>query len=366
MLSLMIEDNRQEVTAGLQALILNRTDSFADDFNTLFGTLYSRSAYMCANGCETCYKGVCGLLEVTKETSIAYGKSNFTADQILNGQIDSMPFISNFTFFLKNCVQYTSGTAFDRQLCFGVDLGNAADATSSQQMCSLEYDGVACNSCVIDLASVDGCYLADCTNIDASATIESCTGTGFVGPFVFLGMLRSDNINGSSLTLGSCDGQASPITSPVKVPTAPVAKPIAPLAEPPIPDGKSTVPMLVPVIVPSPITDSPTPVPMLNITGFPVTVPISPPAVNSPPPVPAFKAMKRMKNGGIGYQYYRYSKKGMGSMKYNSGKKKMGSRKYDAYQYGRGRVRSYFRNQDDGGSTYGKAQVMNIFAYFNP
>jgi hypothetical protein len=57
-----------------------------------------------------------------------------------------------------------------------------------------------------------------------------------------------------------------------------------------------------------------------------------------------------MKNKGLGFQYY--NKKGMGGMKYTSGKKKMGSMKYDAYQYG--------------GATYGKAKVMNIFAYFNP
>jgi hypothetical protein len=57
-----------------------------------------------------------------------------------------------------------------------------------------------------------------------------------------------------------------------------------------------------------------------------------------------------MKNKGLGFQYY--NKKGMGGMKYTSGKKKMGSMKCDAYQYG--------------GATYGKAKVMNIFAYFNP
>jgi hypothetical protein len=248
----MIVNNRTEVTSALQALLLNMTDSFADDFNTLFGTLYSGSAFVCENGCESCYKGVCGLLAVTKESSIAYGKSNFTVDQILTNQIDSTPFISNFTFFLKNCVQYTSGTISDGQLCFGVVIESAAEANSAQHMCNLEYDGVPCNSCVIDLASTDGCYVADCTNIDASAMIDSCSGTGFVGPFVLLGVLRSGNITGSSLTLGSCDVQPTPIApiapSPIK---APVASPVEVPATAPTGSPITAAPMKSPSEAPS-------------------------------------------------------------------------------------------------------------------
>jgi hypothetical protein len=237
------------------------TASFADDFNTVFGTLYSKSAYMCANGCESCYNGVCGLLETTRESLIAYKKSNFTADQILNDQIVETPFVANFTLLLKNCVQYTSGTASNGQLCFGFNVGSVADAASSQQMCNLEYGGVPCNSCVVDLLGNNGCYVADCTNIDASAMIDSCSGTGFVGPFVFLEVLKNDNITGSSLTLGSCDVQVAPTapiaptpteapvivpTAPVSEPTAPVAVPTAPVAGPTASVAKPTAPVTAP------------------------------------------------------------------------------------------------------------------------
>jgi hypothetical protein len=122
-----------EVAAAVQALVsnvTNNTDSFADDFNALFGTLFSSTSYMCTNACETCYSGVCGLWDSTRKNSISYRKSNFTTDQILNRQIDATPFVSNYTFLLMNCVQYTSGISSDGQLCFGVDIDNAVDAQS--------------------------------------------------------------------------------------------------------------------------------------------------------------------------------------------------------------------------------------------
>jgi hypothetical protein len=282
LLPFIIDSNRKELTAAFQALFLNRTDSFADDFNTLFGTLYSKSAYMCANGCEACFDGVCGLLETTRETLIAYGKSNFTADQILNDLIVETPFVANFTFYLKNCVQYTSGTTLDGQLCFGIDLNNAAEATSRQQMCNLEYDGVPCNSCVVDLVSQEGCYAADCTNIDASAVIDSCGGTGFVGPFVFLGVLRNDNITGSNLTLGSCDVQSTPTAptaptpnkAPVTAPTAPVSEPTAPVSEPTAPVSGPTAPVAkptAPVTAPSAPVKAPVKAPSAATPTAPTT-----------------------------------------------------------------------------------------------
>jgi hypothetical protein len=252
-----------EVAAAVDALFANITnitnlpDSFADDFNTLYGTLFSSVSYMCANGCETCYNGTCGLLESTREDSISFRKSNFTTDQILNRQIDETLF-ANYTFLLMNCVQYTSGASLDGKLCLGVDIDNPANTQNAQQMCVIEYGGVACNSCVIDFQSRMGCYTADCTNIDASAMIDSCSGTGFVGPFIFLDLLRTDVNATTDLTVGSCDGQSapvaptgpppteSPVAVPVSVPTAPVSAPTAAVNETSAPVTKPTAPVASP------------------------------------------------------------------------------------------------------------------------
>jgi hypothetical protein len=56
--------------------------------------------------------------------------------------------------------------------------------------------------------------------------IDSCSGTGFVGPFLFLHILSDVNAT-TDLTVGSCDGQSAPIAPTGSSPTvSPVASPI--------------------------------------------------------------------------------------------------------------------------------------------
>jgi hypothetical protein len=216
---------------AVQALLRNGTDdSIEDEVNTLFGSLYSSTAYMCVNGCESCYNGICGLLETTTETSLAYSKTNFTAKQIASGNTDPAPFISNSMLYSNDCIRFTSGTLFDGKLCFGLDT-STTPVLGVKQYCMIEYDSFACNSCILDVFSENGCYVANCTNINSSAMIDSCKGTGFVGPFEFLEVLGRENITNSTFAVGNCDVKASieppvgastesPVSAPSEFPTS--------------------------------------------------------------------------------------------------------------------------------------------------
>jgi hypothetical protein len=218
-----VEDNGDEVLQGLFDLSLNRNStSLAEDFNTLVGTYLINISFMCTNGCESCYNGVCGLLEIAEENLQGTTKSNFTKAQILAYTYDIDPFATG-RYYYRGCFDYTSGSTFDGKLCFGLDLDGVV-IFDGPETCFITYDDVACTSCIVD--SDTFCYVADCTNIDSSAMINSCNGTGFVGPFAFLEVLDTESDARRNATLGSCDVQTAPIAPIGSTPTAPVNSPM--------------------------------------------------------------------------------------------------------------------------------------------
>jgi hypothetical protein len=266
----MIENNENEVQGKLLALNTTNITEFAQEYNALFGTAYASTEYMCTDGCDTCYDGVCAMLETMEESFLDYTETNFTAEDFLSGMVylDVTPFTMNFTYAYTECAQYTSGTTLDGKLCFGFYSDPTLIALDIP--CTLEYDDIACNSCFFPRENELECYIADCTNIDASAMINSCNKTGFVGPFIFLGLLEVDNATSISLTVGSCDGLSAPTSPTVPVTMSPTSN-----------DAPVTASMA-PTPVDAPVTTPTAPISFVA----PVTTPIAPTAVNSPVKAP--------------------------------------------------------------------------------
>lgn len=217
--------------------------TFVDMANALIGSLYAMSEYQCVNNCETCLNDVCAKLDTRELSSTTNEIPNYTYGEIISGEYDVYSAIANATFSLSNCITFTG--YLDGKICFGIDF-DTVPIPFSDTPCSIEYNGVACNSCVIpsaDFLAGGNCYTADCTNFDSSAMINSCNGTGFVGPFAFLGILETENVTDSTFTVGSCDGDAAP------------PPPIAPVAMPAPASATSTDP---PAVVPVSSVSNPT------------------------------------------------------------------------------------------------------------
>jgi hypothetical protein len=243
---LSVEDNGDDVLQGMFDLSLNRNStSLAEDFNTLVGTFLLNISFMCTNGCESCYNGVCGILEIAQEESEHATKSNFTKDQILSYSYDFETFYMA-RYYYSNCFDYTSGSIFDGKLCFGLDLAGA-ETFDGPEICFIKYDNAACNSCLLDNSTF--CYVADCTNIDSSAMIDSCNGTGFVGPFAFLEIVSPLSDARGNLTQGSCDVQTAPIAPMGSTPTVPVKAQTAPTPSAPTTSGSAGLGMAVNALV---------------------------------------------------------------------------------------------------------------------
>jgi hypothetical protein len=209
----VLDENTDEIYIKLDALLLNPTNdtTFVDAFNTVLGTLNVDFALMCVNSCETCMNGTCGILELSEEY-FASEPGNYTYDEIV--ALSDQYFDLNST--LLNCIDYTTNGY--GKACFGLELYNIANA------CDFKYNGVQCNSCV-ETSEDSACYIADCTNIESTAMINTCDGTGFVGPFTFL-QYFFDNpamVTSSTFTVGGCDIVRSP-TSPTPIPS-PISAP---------------------------------------------------------------------------------------------------------------------------------------------
>jgi hypothetical protein len=177
---------------------------------------------MCVNGCEACVNGTCGILETSQSQNLFYNVGNYTYDEIIASEFDPFSGSADGNSTLSNCIDYTTNE--EGKVCFGAEY-YGFDTDTPEDVCYFEYNGVPCNSCDILL---NDCYTADCTNIETNAMIDTCDGTGFVGPFTFF-QYFFDNpamVTNSTFTVGGCDIVRSP-TSPTG--TAPTASAPAPV-----------------------------------------------------------------------------------------------------------------------------------------
>lgn len=273
-----VEDsNTDEISAQLNQLDLTDANAFVTGFNTLLGQLASSSNYTCANRCSSCFTALngnsklCGLFSVEESTSVKNKMGNFTLDEILNNfTADALVgLVDEATFYSKNCIQYT-GDAFDNsELCFIVDY-KGLPYDNDAIYCNITYNDVLCNSCIIpdvptnanstaNSTDDQGCFIADCTNVDAtySAMINTCQNIGLGGPFQYFSL--KDVVNGTTFTTGTCDGVATP-TAPATTPSAteiPTAAPIlisGPTSDDNVPSTKAPIKAPAPVpVLPAPV-----------------------------------------------------------------------------------------------------------------
>jgi hypothetical protein len=265
---IMAASNRDEVFAAIGQL--NPADgigSFVDQVNALIGMLSSMSQYQCINDCETCLNNICGILETSSLSSTSNNIGNFSFQEIISGNFDVLSSVANATFIFSNCATFTGDSG--GKICFIIDF-DTVPIPFADTACIIEYNGVACNSCVIpnaDFLAGSNCFTADCTNFDSSAMLNSCNDTGFVGPFVFLELLEAKNVSNSTFTRGSCNVPAAPITptdsgttsAPISVPmeapfaapmTEPSAKPAASVPTPETAEFPKAAPFVSPVRAP--------------------------------------------------------------------------------------------------------------------
>jgi hypothetical protein len=183
--------------------------SYVDSFNEAVGNLSGSTEYECVNGCETCFDGLCGILETNKNIAFSASPVNFTVEEIFVSGLDSAAVEQYLVFQLSFsvCMTYTKNES--GKVCIGgeTDSFTAVDLNATTLPCFIEYNGEKCNSCVSEIPATDAlptCVTADCTNIDPPTTIDTCAGTGYVGPFRFVQAYDEDTANGT-LSLGSCD-----------------------------------------------------------------------------------------------------------------------------------------------------------------
>ena len=188
-----------------------------DAFNAALGNLAGSLVYDCVNTCATCFdsEGFCGILETSENTTFSGSVGNFTYLDITSGFSDYSidRFIAHTSDATESCITYTSGES--GRLCVRVQIDGIASAgadLSYSASCNIEYDNTMCKSCTAQPPLTDkakGCIKADCTNINGNATIDSCAGTGFVGPFRYLKIVNDNGAN-TTTTLGGCNGASVP------------------------------------------------------------------------------------------------------------------------------------------------------------
>lgn len=209
-----------------------------DDFVALFNELLSQSKvtwdYMCTNGCEACFgdndSTVCGILSTEDSMSMnVQSGQEFSFDQLVaigSGTLDFEQEVTvkgNYRF--EECITYTSGLT--GTVCYGGSVQNITstladfDSTVYENLeCFGSYNGVACTSCELTLPGTDDedqCIIANCTNVEDGAMIDSCAGTGLDGVFRIVEALDEAP---EKFSVGSCDVQA-PTMAPNKVDNEP-------------------------------------------------------------------------------------------------------------------------------------------------
>jgi hypothetical protein len=214
----VLDNNFEEFSTYIGTLNLTNYTAFVDAFNAAIGNLYIVVDYMCVNGCAACINGTCGILETSESQNVFYNVGNYTYEEIIFGSVEFSG-SANGNFTLLNCIDYTTNE--EGNVCFGAEY-YGFDTETPEDACYFEYNGIPCNSCDILL---NDCYTADCTNIESTAMIDTCNGTGFVGPFTFLQYFFDNIVTNSTFTVGSCDIASSP-TSPTGTPNAITFQPV--------------------------------------------------------------------------------------------------------------------------------------------
>jgi hypothetical protein len=263
-----------------------------------------------------------------------------------------------------------AGSLFSVSSCSCAIVVNPADVSN------LVVDDF-CNSCSFSLITSTAFAMDswDCTNrlsgdCPLYTSLTGCIPTDSIAPTP-----EAAPMGPTPTTILIAPASAVAPMAPIPTTTLIIPAPaLVAMAPTPI-NGPVATPPMVPVVVPVPLTGSPTRSPLIMAMGTPSAAPMSSPtAINRRPQEPFFMGVGKMKNGIRGYMYtgkamggmkYKsgktmgnnmYTGKAMGGMKYKSGKT-MGNKMYYSYQHS---------STQNGGIIYGKAKVMNIFAYFNP
>jgi hypothetical protein len=207
----LADDNTDETFASLPAS--SNAIEFIVALNAAFADIMATIEYDCINTCANCFQNgeYCGILQ-TSETSVLQGtEGNFTVEQYMKGEVTQASFerlLGESSFAITTCINYTKGET--GQLCYG---GNYNFSTTLS--CFVQYNDVMCNSCTFpndplsyDLMNND-CFVANCTNIGANYTVDTCAGTGFNDMFRFFNV-SENNVGKTTVTIGNCDDSEAP------------------------------------------------------------------------------------------------------------------------------------------------------------
>jgi hypothetical protein len=119
----------------------------------------TNSTLQCQNECETCFRGVCGVLETSQDERRQAEAST------------SVVPVSNYSL----CMTYTGGRvpSIGGKTCFTYDAAAATNTTDpdGSKICEMSYNGESCTWCKM---YVSGCIRANCTNILADARVNTC------------------------------------------------------------------------------------------------------------------------------------------------------------------------------------------------
>ena len=225
------ETNEDEIIASLDMNATPEEDLVAR-INEVLDIVEGVTQYSCANACETCFEGgeFCGILESSQSYAFGLGPGNFTdLMQVFelvtqfssaDGNLDAYAYlIDDLQVDIGFCLAYTRGE--NGTVCVAVEADESLITGTTDIPCELSYNGVACNSCSFDFATE--CITASC-DVHGVSNIDTCTGMGLEGPFIFLNAYN--NPSTETVTLGSC-GALSTTEAPASAPTAPVSAPVA-------------------------------------------------------------------------------------------------------------------------------------------
>jgi hypothetical protein len=195
--------------------------TFVQDYNELLDSIYYNSVTNCTNNCEACFEGdkFCGILKSYDQFNYEFAEGSISlealsqnsAEALTNFTLDSMSYTGS------RCINYTK--SFIGEVCFGVVLTYGGefltiddfDSTDpSEATCFGSYNGVNCKSCEFKDGNLD-CILADCTNIEPDALVDSCNKMGIDGVFVVFDAVL--NSNASAFSVGAC-GEDITISEP--------------------------------------------------------------------------------------------------------------------------------------------------------
>jgi hypothetical protein len=225
-----IENNGSEIMTKILQLDQTDPDAYVLAFNTLFGQQRELSNQTCRTPCEQCYSPlgngtmtskICGLINTFVSYETYSLMSNFTFQEINTGNYSSAV---DGKYNGLQCMQYSGDQYDNSKVCFTY----VYLLSNDENYCNITYNDVLCNSCTI---SSNGCFSADCTNVDTTygTMIDLCQKVGLSGPFqIFNAFAEADN---TTYTAGTCDIDAPAPVAPMKGPAA-SPTPLTPNAAP--------------------------------------------------------------------------------------------------------------------------------------